>query len=102
MGRLEKKRRVQIEVDGKIIEAFEGEPIAAALKSAGVNTLRITPKRKDPRGIYCAIGLCTDCVMTVEGKPNVRTCVTPVKDGMKIQTQIGHGEYTCKPQKSRS
>ena len=96
LGKLEEKKRVRIEVDAKNIEAFEGEPIAAALVAAGIRTFRKTTKRGDPRGVYCAIGLCTDCVMIVDGMPNVRTCITPVKDGMKIKTQLGRGEYNWK------
>jgi predicted molibdopterin-dependent oxidoreductase YjgC len=53
--------------------------------------LRITEKRKEPRGLFCAIGHCTDCVMTVDGETNVRTCITPVKEGMRIETQGGMG-----------
>jgi len=96
LGRLEGGKKVRIEVDGKDIEAFEGEPIASALVAAGIRAFRKTAKRDEPRGIYCAIGLCTDCVMVVDGVPNVRTCITPVKDGMKIKTQVGRGEYSWK------
>ncbi len=46
-------------------------------------------KEHKPRGIFCAIGRCTDCVMVVNGKPNIRTCVTPLEEGMKVQTQYG-------------
>ncbi len=67
----------------------EGEPIAMALKAAGVDIHRYTSKHHKPRGIFCAIGRCTDCVMIVDGKPNVRTCVTPLARGMKVQTQYG-------------
>ncbi len=87
LGTLEKKAVVKIEVDGKLIEAFEGEPIAAALMAAGKSVFRYTRKKGEPRGIFCAIGQCTDCMMTVDGVPNVRTCITPVKAGMKIKTQ---------------
>jgi predicted molibdopterin-dependent oxidoreductase YjgC len=96
LGKPEKTRKVKIFVDGKTIEAFEGEPIAAALSAAGIRVFRTTSIRGEPRGVYCAIGLCTDCVMVVDGVPNVRTCVTSVKDGMKIRTQIGRGEYSWK------
>jgi predicted molibdopterin-dependent oxidoreductase YjgC len=96
LGKQKKRRRVTIEVDGNPIEAFEGEPIAAALWAAGIRVFRKTNKLKEPRGVFCAIGLCTDCVMVVDGMPNVRTCVTLVKEGMKIKTQIGRGEYTWK------
>jgi len=92
LGRLEGKKEVKIIVDGKAIKAFEGEPIAAALLAAGIKTFRLTNKKREPRGYFCGRGLCTDCVMIVDGIPNVRTCITPVKDGMRIETQRGLGE----------
>ena len=88
-----RKCNVSIIVDGKKIPAIEGEPIAAALLAAGIRKFRETPKYHKPRGIFCAIGRCTDCVMIVDGIPNVRTCVTPVRDGMIVQTQKGLGEW---------
>ena len=75
--------------DGKELTGYEGEPIAAALKAQGVMIHRYTKKEHKPRGIFCAIGRCTDCVMVVNGKPNIRTCVTPLEEGMKVQTQYG-------------
>ncbi len=84
---------VDIIVDGQVMQARKGEMIAAALMANGKNTFRKTVKREEPRGIYCGIGRCTDCVMTVNGIPNVRTCVTEVEEGMVIQTQIGSGEW---------
>ncbi len=87
LGALEKKAFVKIEVDGRLIDAFEGEPIAAALMAAGKSVFRYTRKKGEPRGIFCAIGQCTDCMMTVDEVPNIRTCITPVKAGMKIKTQ---------------
>ena len=82
-----------IYVDGKEIPAKSGEPIAAALLAAGIRVFRKTAKKGYPRGIFCGIGRCTDCVMTVDGKPNVRTCVTPVRAGMKVETQNGLGRW---------
>lgn len=84
-----KGRPVTFTFDGKVMEGYEGEPIAVALKANGVMTHRYTAGRHKPRGIFCAIGRCTDCVMIVDGKPNVRTCVTPLKEGMEILTQYG-------------
>ena len=52
---------------------------------------RYTHKKREPRGIFCGIGQCTDCVMKVNGVPNVRTCITPVEEGMIIETQYGLG-----------
>ena len=91
LGTLEKKKTVTIEVDGRAVIAIEDEPIAAALMATGISVFRYTRKKTEPRGVFCAIGQCTDCMMTVDGIPNVRTCVTPVKQGMKIETQHGIG-----------
>lgn len=57
--------------------------------AAGVKVHRYTAKQHKPRGIYCAIGRCTDCVMVVNGEPNVRTCITPLEEGMDIKIQDG-------------
>ena len=84
---------VTITVDGREIPAKSGEPIAAALLASGVRVFRKTAKKGYPRGVFCGIGHCTDCVMTVDGKPNVRTCVTPVRAGMKVETQNGLGRW---------
>lgn len=80
---------VNITVDGKTIQAFEGEPILAALLTNGIKVNRYTVKRHEARGIFCGIGQCTDCAMVVDGKPNIRTCITPVRAGMEIETQDG-------------
>lgn len=89
LGEIEKGKLVSFTYDGKKLQGYEGEPIAAALKAAGVMAHRYTKKKHEPRGIFCAIGRCTDCVMVVDGVPNVRTCVTPLREGMKVQTQYG-------------
>jgi aerobic-type carbon monoxide dehydrogenase small subunit (CoxS/CutS family) len=67
--------------------------IAAMLLAHGISTFRRTVKNDSPRGIYCGIGRCTDCIMTVDGVPNVRTCVTPVREGMSVETQRGVGRW---------
>jgi len=98
LGKLEEKKEVTIWVDGKALKAYEGEMIAAALVANGIKIFRYTKKRKEPRGIFCAIGRCTDCVMVVDGIPNVRTCITPVREGMKIETQKGLGSWERRDQ----
>jgi predicted molibdopterin-dependent oxidoreductase YjgC len=85
----QKGRPVRFFFDGREMAGCEGEPIAAALKALGVNIHRYTVKLHEPRGIFCAIGRCTDCVMIVDGVPNVRTCTTPLTAGMKVETQDG-------------
>lgn len=82
---------VEITVDGKAMQAKKGEMIAAVLLANGIKIHRYTAKEHKPRGIFCGIGQCTDCVMTVNGMANVRTCITPVENGMVIETQEGYG-----------
>ena len=89
LGKYERGRKVKFYFDGKEMEGYENEPIAAALLAAGVTTHRHTRRKGTPRGIFCAIGRCTDCVMIVDGEINVRTCITPLKEGMQVQTQYG-------------
>jgi len=91
LGPVSGGRTVTIYFDGRPVRALEGEPIAAALLAAGVCTMRTTPRLGEPRGVFCAIGRCTDCLMTMDGTPNVRMCVTPVREGMRIETQHGEG-----------
>ncbi len=92
LGPIKEVEQVEITVDGKKIKAIRGEMIAAALAANNIRIHRYTSKRHEPRGVYCGIGQCTDCVMVVNGVPNVRTCVTPVEEGMVIETQHGIGE----------
>ena len=80
---------VTLYFNGKPIDAVEGEPIAAALLNAGIKGFRTTAKRHEPRGVFCSIGRCTDCMMVVDGVPNTRTCVTAVRDGMRVERQEG-------------
>lgn len=89
LGETPEQKIVTFTYDGKTLEGYEGEPIATALRAAGVMAHRYTKKKHEPRGVFCAIGRCTDCVMVVDGKPNVRTCITPLVEGMKVETQYG-------------
>ena len=84
--------RVAFSFDGRSMEGFEGEPIAMALHANGVKIYRHTPEMRRPRGFFCAIGKCSSCFMVVDGVPNVRTCVTPLKRGMMVETQHGRGK----------
>lgn len=97
----EKKPKVKFTFDGCEMEGFEGEPISAALHANGITTYRKTKRMKRPRGFFCAIGKCSSCFMVVNGIPNVRVCITPLKEGMKIETQYGLGRVPLTPEKSR-
>lgn len=89
LGETPEMKSVTFTYNGVAMQGYEGEPIAAALKANGIMTHRYTAKTHEPRGVFCAIGRCTDCVMIVDGKPNVRTCITPLAEGMTVQTQYG-------------
>lgn len=84
-------KMIEITVDGQKIPAKEGEPILAALLAQDIMVNRYTVKRNEPRGLFCGIGQCTDCAMVVDGRANVRTCITPAVDGMVVETQYGYG-----------
>lgn len=83
----EKGRRVRFFYDDRLLEGYEGEPIAAALHAAGVRIYGISPKLHRPRGFFCAMGHCSSCLMEVDGAPNVRICVEPLREGMRVKTQ---------------
>lgn len=82
-------KMVSFEFEGQTMEGLEGEPIAAALHANGVRELREHKGR--PRGLFCAIGNCSSCLMEVNGEPNVRVCVEPLKEGMIVKKQKGYG-----------
>jgi predicted molibdopterin-dependent oxidoreductase YjgC len=76
-------RRISIMVNGKCIEAYEGETVLAALSAAGFMVLRES-KMGSSRGAFCGMGVCYECLVTIDGKPQQRACMTPVRDGMEI------------------
>ncbi|MBD3368302.1 MAG: FAD-dependent oxidoreductase [Candidatus Eisenbacteria bacterium] len=87
----ERGREIEFEFDGRRLRGCEGETIAAALHAAGVRVLRESIRLGRPRGFFCAIGRCSSCLMTVNGVPNVMTCITPLEEGMRVETQRTKG-----------
>jgi predicted molibdopterin-dependent oxidoreductase YjgC len=78
----------QITVNGNAVNAYPGETIAAVLLAEGWQVFRHTELTGEPRGPFCGMGLCFDCLVTVNGQPNVRACVTHVQPGDKVERQI--------------
>ena len=74
------------------MEGYKGETIAAALHAAGIRELAKSQNLHRPRGLFCAIGNCSSCLMVVDGQPNIRVCVTKVRPGMKVELQQGKGD----------
>jgi len=83
---VQKGKAVKISVDGNLVEAYEGETIATALLSAGIRTFRLSPKHKEPRSLFCGMGICFECLVVVDGAHAIRACVTPVREGMQVET----------------
>lgn len=84
---------VHVTYDGKSVPAYPGETVAMALYAAGVRQFGVSSRFYRPRGMFCAIGKCSSCMMRVDGIPNTRTCVLQVCDGMNIETQHGDGKF---------
>jgi len=78
-------------MDGREVTAREGETVAAVLMANGIRTFRHTAKHHEPRGIFCGIGQCTDCIMEIDGVMNVRACMTMARPGMVVRSQEGLG-----------
>jgi D-hydroxyproline dehydrogenase subunit gamma len=91
---VERGRPLSFFFDGEPVTAFEGETVAAALLAAGRRTLRITALAGTPRGIFCGMGVCFDCLVVIDGEPSRPACVTFAAEGMRVETQIGFGDRT--------
>ena len=75
-------------VNGKTFTAYQGESVHAALLAAGYRILRKTDHGGEPRGIFCGMGVCYDCLVTINGVPNQRACMTLVEDHMEIRIDV--------------
>jgi predicted molibdopterin-dependent oxidoreductase YjgC len=74
--------RVKLCVDGRPIEAHAGENLATALWATGIRQLRTSPGGA-PRGMFCGMGICQECVVEVEGVA-VLACQTRVAEGLEV------------------
>lgn len=88
----ERKNEISFSFNGERIACYEGETIAAALHAAGIKAFNESPNYHRPRGLFCAIGHCSSCLMTVNGIPNVRICVTNAQEGMEVLSQNPRGD----------
>lgn len=86
LGSLPEQNKVTIHFDQIEYEAYEHETVAAALLANGIRTLRVHEQSGTPRGIYCNIGHCFECRVTIDGKEGQRACLTPVHHGMNIES----------------
>lgn len=78
-----------IRVDGKDVPARAGESVAAAMLAAGLLRFRDTPATGAARGPLCMMGVCFDCLVTIDGAGSRQACLVAVRDGMVVETQSG-------------
>jgi len=84
-------KEIKFSYEGRELSGHEGETIAAALHAAGVKVLSRSAVLHRPRGFFCAIGTCSSCLMVVDSVPNVRVCITKLREGMVVAEQLGRG-----------
>lgn len=80
---------VRVTVNGAELQCRQGDSVAAALFAGGVSVCRDTAVNEVPRGPYCMMGVCYDCLVTIDGQANQQGCMTAVREGMKIERQLG-------------
>lgn len=83
------RRRVTFMVEGRPIEARDGDSLALALMDAGIDRMRTTPVSGAPRAPLCLMGVCFECLVEVDGQPNVQACMLEVREGMNVRLQNG-------------
>jgi|UniRef100_A0A7V3UZI3 sarcosine oxidase subunit alpha len=85
-------QKVTFYFEGKPMQGYLGETIAAALVANGVKVFRYTEKHKRARGFFCAVGKCSSCLMVVDGIPNTMVCMEPLRAGVRVERQRGRGK----------
>jgi aerobic-type carbon monoxide dehydrogenase small subunit (CoxS/CutS family) len=87
---LERGPAIRLTVDGRPVTAYAGETLAAVLLAEGLAATRRT-RGGSPRGLYCGMGVCYDCLVVLDGVPNTRACMTFAAEGMRVERQDGLG-----------
>ncbi|GAA5237135.1 (2Fe-2S)-binding protein [Verticiella sediminum] len=78
---------VHIDFTGVTVPCRAGDSVAVALLASGHEVCRTTVVGGVPRGPYCMMGVCYDCLVTIDGQANRQACMTPVRDGMRVERQ---------------
>ncbi len=81
---------------------YESETVGAALYATGLREFSHSFKLDRPRGMFCAIGQCASCRMRVDGVPNIRTCITPLKENMRVERQMGAGDKPANTSRAKT
>src|ERR1700742_85721 len=81
--------RIRVTIDGNPVAARAGDSVAAAMLAAGIDHCRTTPVSGAKRAPYCMMGVCFDCLVTIDGVGNRQACLLQVREGMRVETQRG-------------
>jgi predicted molibdopterin-dependent oxidoreductase YjgC len=77
-------KKIKVFINGREVVAYEGETVLAALTAAGLKTLRMSHRHGEGRGPFCGMGVCYECLVSINGRPSQRACMTEVRNLMKI------------------
>lgn len=78
--------KIFVTIDGTRVDTHLEQSVGALLHDLG-KAIRRSPRLHQPRSIFCGIGSCFECRVTVDGRPGVRACITPVREGMTVETE---------------
>lgn len=81
---MQKGGKIPVQINGKKVTAHEGETVLALLVAQGIQVLRRSGKKNQARGMVCGMGVCYECLVTVNGVPDQQACMTPVSENMEI------------------
>lgn len=82
---IDRNEKVNFTVNGREVTAYKGETLLAALMASGYKHLKTSAVKKQPRGALCGMGVCFECIVTVNGIPNIRSCMTEIENNMKVE-----------------
>jgi sarcosine oxidase subunit alpha len=92
IGNIE-RRAISFTWNGTPMTGAEGDTVASALIANGERVFTIHPTSGQPRGGFCLVGRCSDCLVVVDGQPGTIACVTFLVDGLRVERQVGHGHW---------
>jgi len=81
---IERNEEITIKVNGKNVKAYSGETLLAVLIASGFKQIKRSPILNEKRGGLCGMGVCYECLVTVNGEKNLRACMQDVSQGMEI------------------
>lgn len=87
LAHIQRGKPFEIEVDGRLILAYEGESLATVLMADGVQAFYTEDELHSPSRLYCGMGICQQCLVTVDNQPNCQACRMQARPGMKVETR---------------